>query len=144
MPAAMDTIGKFEVIKEIGKGATSAVYQAYDPFQNRQVAIKVVFPEALVDAEHGRRYRKLFITEASLAGKLSHPHIVAIYDAVAATTSPTSSWNTWRARPSSSTRATTTCCRSRASWKSATSARAPWTMPPSRASYTATSSPPTS
>ena len=83
MPAAMDTIGKFEVMKEIGKGATSAVYQAYDPFQNRQVAIKVVFPEALVDQEHGRRYRKLFITEASLAGKLSHPHIVAIYDAVA-------------------------------------------------------------
>jgi len=83
MPVAMDTIGKFEVIKEIGKGATSAVYQAYDPFQNRQVAIKVVFPEALGDLEHGRRYRKLFITEASLAGKLSHPHIVAIYDAVA-------------------------------------------------------------
>jgi serine/threonine protein kinase len=83
MPVAMDKIGKFEVIREIGKGATSAVYQAYDPFQRRQVAIKVVFPEALVDREHGKRYRKLFITEASLAGKLSHPHIVAIYDAVA-------------------------------------------------------------
>ena len=79
----MDKIGKFEIIKELGKGATSAVYQAYDPFQNRQVAIKVVFPEALVDKEHGKRYRKLFVTEASLAGKLSHPHIVAIYDAVA-------------------------------------------------------------
>ena len=76
-------IGKYEVIKELGKGATSAVYQAYDPFQNRQVAIKVVFPEALGDREYGKRYRKLFITEASLAGKLSHPHIVGIYDAVA-------------------------------------------------------------
>ena len=76
-------IGKYEVIRELGKGATSAVYQAYDPFQNRQVAIKVVFPEALGDREHGKRYRKLFITEASLAGKLSHPHIVGIYDAVA-------------------------------------------------------------
>src|SRR6185503_2529422 len=83
MPVAMDTIGKFEVIREIGKGATSAVYQAYDPFQNRQVAIKVVLPEALGDKEHGKRYRKLFVTEASLAGKLSHPHIVAIFDAVA-------------------------------------------------------------
>ncbi len=79
----MHKIGKYEVIKEIGKGATSAVYQAYDPFQNRQVAIKVVFPEALGDKEHGKRYRKLFVTEASLAGKLSHPHIVTIYDAVA-------------------------------------------------------------
>ncbi len=79
----MQKIGKYEVIKEIGKGATSAVYQAYDPFQNRQVAIKLLFPETLVDQDHGKRYRKLFVTEASLAGKLSHPHIAAIYDAVA-------------------------------------------------------------
>jgi len=79
----MQKIGKYEVIKEIGRGATSAVYQAYDPFQNRQVAIKLLFPETLVDKDHGKRYRKLFVTEASLAGKLSHPHIVGIYDAVA-------------------------------------------------------------
>ena len=83
LTSALPKIGKYEVIRELGKGATSAVYQAYDPFQNRQVAIKVVFPEALGDREHGKRYRKLFITEASLAGKLSHPHIVGIYDAVA-------------------------------------------------------------
>jgi len=83
LPAVLEKIGKYEIIKPLGKGATSSVYQAYDPFQKRQVAIKVVFPEALGDKEHGKRYRKLFITEASLAGKLAHPHIVAIYDAVA-------------------------------------------------------------
>ena len=83
LPAVLEKVGKYEIIKELGKGATSAVYQAYDPFQNRQVAIKVVFPEALGDKEHGRRYKKLFVTEASLAGKLSHPHIVAIFDAAA-------------------------------------------------------------
>src|SRR5687767_4157703 len=83
LPSVLEKIGKYEVIKELGKGATSSVYHAYDPFQKRQVAIKVVFPEALGDKEHGRRYRKLFVTEASLAGKLSHPHIVSIYDAVA-------------------------------------------------------------
>ena len=76
-------IGKYEVIRELGKGATSCVYEALDPFVNRRVAIKVVFAEALGDKEHGKRYRKLFVTEASLAGKLSHPHIVNIYDAVA-------------------------------------------------------------
>ncbi len=76
-------IGKYEIIKELGRGATSVVYKAYDPFQDREVAVKVVFPEVLGDQEHGRRYRKLFVTEASLTGKLSHPHIVAIYDAVA-------------------------------------------------------------
>ena len=76
-------IGKYEVVRELGKGAISIVYEGLDPFVNRHVAIKVVFAEALGDKEHGRRYRKLFVTEASLAGKLSHPHIVSIYDAVA-------------------------------------------------------------
>ncbi len=79
----MKKIGKYEIIRELGTGATSAVYEALDPFVNRHVAIKVVFPEALGDKQHGKRYRKLFVTEASLAGKLSHPHIVSIYDAVA-------------------------------------------------------------
>ncbi|HET9404463.1 MAG TPA: protein kinase [Burkholderiales bacterium] len=83
LPAVLEKVGKYEIIKELGRGATSSVYQAYDPFQRRQVAIKVVFPEALGDKEHGKRYKKLFVTEASLAGKLSHPHIVAIHDAVA-------------------------------------------------------------
>ena len=76
-------IGKYELIRELGRGATSVVYKAFDPFQNREVALKAVNPEALGDDEYGRRYRKLFVTEASLAGRLSHPHIVAIYDAVA-------------------------------------------------------------
>ena len=38
-------IGKYEIIRELGKGATSAVYEAIDPFVNRRVAIKVVFPD---------------------------------------------------------------------------------------------------
>ncbi len=79
----MQKIDKYEIIRELGKGATSVVYEAIDPFQNRRVAIKVVLSEALGDKDYGRRYRKLFVAEASLAGKLSHPHIVAIYDAVA-------------------------------------------------------------
>jgi serine/threonine protein kinase len=76
-------IGKYEIVRELGRGATSAVFEAVDPFTSRRVAIKWVLPEALRDREHGKRYRKLFITEASLAGKLSHPHIATIYDAVA-------------------------------------------------------------
>jgi len=76
-------IGKYEIVRELGRGATSAVFEAVDPFTARRVAVKWVLPEALHDKDHGRRYRKLFITEASLAGKLSHPHIATIYDAVA-------------------------------------------------------------
>src|SRR5260221_13920105 len=78
----MDKIGKYQIIKELGRGATSAVYLANDAFAGRQVAIKLVRADALGDKEHGRRYHKLFLAEAALAGKLSHPHLVAIYDAV--------------------------------------------------------------
>jgi eukaryotic-like serine/threonine-protein kinase len=83
IPQPARKIGKYEIVRELGRGATSVVYEAHDPFQGRQVAVKVVFADALGDKEYGKRYRKLFVTEASLAGKLSHPHIVAIYDAVA-------------------------------------------------------------
>ncbi|MGH8744673.1 MAG: serine/threonine-protein kinase, partial [Burkholderiales bacterium] len=79
----MDKIGKYKIVKELGEGATSKVYLADDPFTNRQVAIKLVDSKALSDKQRGRRYKKLFLAEASLVGKLSHPHIVAIYDAVA-------------------------------------------------------------
>jgi serine/threonine protein kinase len=76
-------IGKYEIVRELGRGATSIVYEAVDPFTGRRLAIKWVLPEALQDKDHGKRYHKLFITEASLAGKLAHPHIATIYDAVA-------------------------------------------------------------
>ena len=79
----MEKIGKYEIIRELGRGATSAVYLANDAFANRQVAIKLVRADALGDKDHGKRFHKLFMTEASLAGKLSHPHIVSIFDAVA-------------------------------------------------------------
>ncbi|HTP94774.1 MAG TPA: serine/threonine-protein kinase [Burkholderiales bacterium] len=81
--APVKKIGKYEVMKELGRGATSVVYQALDPFTNRQVAIKYVSPEALENKDYGRRFKKLFVTEASLAGKLSHPHIATIFDAAA-------------------------------------------------------------
>jgi serine/threonine protein kinase len=78
----MQKIGKYNILREVGKGASSVVYAAHDPFRNRDVAIKLLLPEALGSRDRGRRYRKLFVTEASLAGKLAHPHIVSIYDAV--------------------------------------------------------------
>ena len=78
----IENIGKYRVIRELGRGATSAVYLAEDSFNNRSVAIKAMFPDVLKDAEDGAMYRSMFLNEASLAGKIMHPHIVAIYDAV--------------------------------------------------------------
>lgn len=77
-----ERIGKYEIRGKLGEGATSIVYLGFDPFSERQVAIKLIFPEVLRDKERGRQYRHLLLTEASLAGKLMHPHIVQIFDAV--------------------------------------------------------------
>jgi serine/threonine protein kinase len=80
----MDKIGKYDVVREIGQGASSTVYLGHDPFSQRDVAIKVVFPQILKDPERGKLYTHLFLNEASLVGKLNHPHIVQIFDAVVA------------------------------------------------------------
>ena len=74
-------IGKYEVLRKLGEGATADVFLCNDPFNTREVAVKVVFADRLGDTEGGKLSKKLFITEASLAGKLQHPHIVQIYDA---------------------------------------------------------------
>jgi len=80
---SLSQIGKYPVLRKLGEGATSEVYQCRDPFNDRDVAIKVAFPERFHDPQRGHLYKKLFLTEASLAGKLQHPHICQIYDAVA-------------------------------------------------------------
>jgi serine/threonine protein kinase len=77
-----EKIGKYEVRGKLGEGATSTVWHGWDPFAQREVAIKVISPEVLRDRERGRLYRHLLVNEASLAGKLMHPHIVQIFDAV--------------------------------------------------------------
>ncbi len=82
--AIPERIGKYEIRSKLGEGATSIVYLGYDPFAEREVAVKAIFPEVLRDKERGRLYRNLLMTEASLAGKLMHPHIVQIFDAVLA------------------------------------------------------------
>jgi serine/threonine protein kinase len=79
----MDKIGKFQIIKKLGEGATSVVWLGHDPFAERDVAIKVVASSVFSEGERGKIARNLFVTEASLAGKLVHPHITQIYDAVA-------------------------------------------------------------
>ncbi len=75
-------VGKYEVQKLLGKGATGTVYLAKDTFSGREVALKTIEPEVFRDPEFGTVYRQQFLNEASLAGKLKHPHIVGILDAV--------------------------------------------------------------
>ncbi len=75
-------IGKYDIRRQLGKGATGTVYLSVDTFSGREVALKVIEPEVFRDPQFGAVYRSQFLNEASLAGKLKHPHIVAILDAV--------------------------------------------------------------
>ena len=74
-------LGKYEVRRPIGRGSMGTVYAAFDPFLDREVAVKVAHPEGLQDKELGDRFRKLFFNEAHAAGMLDHPNILKIHDA---------------------------------------------------------------
>jgi len=73
-------IGKYEIKRLLGEGATGSVYLAADPFGQREVALKVM-KTLPTDPEAARRQLRFFQNEAALAGKLRHPHIVSILDA---------------------------------------------------------------
>jgi serine/threonine protein kinase len=82
MPAQ---IGKFRVLKKLGEGATSEVYLARDEFHQRDVAVKLVRPPALGDEtadSDSHFFGRFFAAEAALVGRLHHPNVVQIYDAV--------------------------------------------------------------
>lgn len=75
-------IGKYSIVKEIGRGATSRVYLSRDPFADRDVAVKVFFHDEELEERNAKMQRKGFLAEQALAGRLIHPHIVETYDAV--------------------------------------------------------------
>lgn len=74
-------LGKYELMMQIGEGATGKVYLAHDAFTYREVAVKLIDQSTLTDPEFNEERLKQFLTEISLAGKLDHPHIIAILDA---------------------------------------------------------------
>ena len=81
VPGLAKVIGKYEIIGEAGRGSMGTVYEAFDPFANRKVAIKVAHPHFVKQDEDGLRFRKLFFNEAHAAGVLSHPSILSLFDA---------------------------------------------------------------
>ncbi len=79
-PEIPQRIGKYEVKRLLGKGATGSVYLAADPFAQREVALKVM-EKLSSDPDLARKQLRFFQNEAALAGKLRHPHIISILDA---------------------------------------------------------------
>jgi serine/threonine-protein kinase len=77
----MKKIGRYEVVEELGRGAMGVVYKASDPTIGRLVAIKILSLEASTSAGIPGA-REIFMREARAAGRLSHPGIVTIHDAL--------------------------------------------------------------
>ncbi|MBW1990322.1 MAG: CHASE2 domain-containing protein, partial [Deltaproteobacteria bacterium] len=75
------TLGRYEILRQLGKGAMGVVYLGQDPRINRTTAIKTVRFTDEFEEEQAAEMKAKFFREAESAGTLSHPHIVTIYDA---------------------------------------------------------------
>lgn len=72
-------LGRYELVRVLGKGAMGLVYEGLDPNLHRRVAIKTIKVENL-SAEEAAEYEVRFRTEAHSAARLQHPNIVSVYD----------------------------------------------------------------
>jgi eukaryotic-like serine/threonine-protein kinase len=82
------TIGKYRVLQRLGEGATSEVFLAYDDFHGHEVAIKRVRASAGRSEADVHFSPHFFAAEAALVGRLNHPNVVQIHDAVDDPVSP--------------------------------------------------------
>lgn len=72
-------LGKYQIKRELGKGAMGIVYEGFDPLIQRHVAIKVVQKLHVNEAEEQEAFSR-FRREAQAAGRLMHPNIIAIHE----------------------------------------------------------------
>lgn len=76
----VDTIGRYQILEELGRGAMGIVYKARDPAIGRTVAIKTIRLSDVSDTASEHSVRDKLVREAHSAGVLSHPNIVTVYD----------------------------------------------------------------
>ena len=74
-------IAKYEIKRRIGRGAMGVVYEAFDPFVQRTVAIKVAHAAGDMDDATKQKHREGFFAEVYSAGRMHHPSVVSVYDA---------------------------------------------------------------
>jgi predicted Ser/Thr protein kinase/tetratricopeptide (TPR) repeat protein len=73
-------LGRYEVVRELGKGAMGVVYLAKDPLIGRLVALKTIRAAVHADDDETKEFQQRFIREAQAAGILNHPAIVTVHD----------------------------------------------------------------
>ncbi len=105
-------IGKYEILRELGRGAMGVVFKARDPLIGRLVALKTI---ALAASQSDDLWRR-FYREAQAAGGLQHPNIVTVYEMGRPRVFPSLRWNIWKGRASTRRSKGTRKFPSRKSW----------------------------
>ena len=77
----IEKLGRYIILKPLGKGGMGQVYLAEDPFLQRRLAIKIITVNYLLDEKTKEEYLKRFLLEARASARLSHQSIVAVFDA---------------------------------------------------------------
>src|SRR5262245_15939676 len=72
-------LGRYEIVRELGKGAMGVVYLAKDPLIGRLVALKTI-RAVRGDDDEAKEFQQRFVREAQAAGILNHPAIVTVHD----------------------------------------------------------------
>jgi eukaryotic-like serine/threonine-protein kinase len=80
-PRIPEKIGKYSIIREVGRGSSGTVYLSHDPYYGRDVAIKLYKEPGGDDEAEQNIARKMFFNEAQMVGRLQHPNILPLYDA---------------------------------------------------------------
>ncbi|MBI5095933.1 MAG: protein kinase [Candidatus Hydrogenedentes bacterium] len=78
---APKSLGRYQIVRELGHGAMGVVYEGLDPNIGRRVAIKTARRDVMVSSGRGDEMMERFLREARAAGALNHPNIITIYDA---------------------------------------------------------------
>ena len=74
-------IAKYEIKRRLGRGSMGVVYEAYDPFVQRTVAIKVAHSQEGLNERTAQKLREAFFGEVYSAGRMHHPAVIGVYDA---------------------------------------------------------------
>jgi eukaryotic-like serine/threonine-protein kinase len=82
MNTPLKNIGKYQIIAELGRGASGVVYKALDTSIKRDVAIKVLHPKKFTHEDQRKNFNKLFLATTAISSKINHPHIASTFDAV--------------------------------------------------------------
>jgi predicted Ser/Thr protein kinase len=81
VPKTAETLGKYKLLRPVGKGGMGVVYEALDTQLKRRVALKIMLLSGHADEEERQQEVERFVREAQVAAKLSHPNIVTVFEA---------------------------------------------------------------